>query len=189
MGFFRYELRTTDVTGARDFYIDVFGPEFWSAGVGIVPLPEAAAARGAPAHWLGYIDASHLDATADRFERLGAPAVRDPFGAVLALGSGTGVSGLPVALQVHHSRAREQAVAFYSELFGAEERPLFVTAGSPEIHSQWLFFFRVADIDRSMEQIRRLGGLVLEPTKTPDGDVLVACDDPQGAAFGLRGSG
>jgi len=189
VGFFRYELRTTALTGARDFYTELFGPEFWGAGVGVVPLPEAAAARGAPAHWLGYLGVSDVAGAADRFVRLGAPAFRDPFGAVLALGSATAANGLPVALHVHHSRDREQALAFYSVLCGADDRQLFVTARSPEIHSQWLFFFRVADIERSMERVRTLGGIVVEPTQTPDGDVMVACDDPQGAAFGLMSNG
>jgi predicted enzyme related to lactoylglutathione lyase len=189
VGFCRYELRTTDLSAARDFYIQVFGPEFWDSGVGVTPLPEAAAARGAPAHWLGYIGVSDVAGTADRFQRLGGQALRDPFGAVLALGSETEARESPVVLQVHHSLDRERALDFYSGLFGPADGPMFVSAPSPEIHPQWLFFFRVPGIERSMERVRALGGLVLEPTQTPNGDVVVACDDPQGAAFGLISKG
>ena len=121
--------------------------------------------------------------------RLGGPALRDPFGAVLALSSQAEAPELPVALHVHHSGDRERAVAFYSEWFSSDDRQLFVTAPSPQVHSQWLFFFRCFDFERSMERVRALGGLVLDPAQTPDGDLVVACDDPQGAAFGLMRGG
>ncbi len=186
MGFLRYELRTTDLTAARNFYTDVFGSEFWVSGLGMVPLPEAAAARGAPAHWLGHLGVSDVAGTSDRFVRLGGSALRDPFGAVLALASqAEAAPELPVALRVHHSLDRERASAFYSEWFRPNDRQLFVTAPSPQVHSQWLFFFRCSDFERSVERVRALGGLVLDPVRTPDGDLVVACDDPQGAAFGL----
>jgi predicted enzyme related to lactoylglutathione lyase len=192
-GFYRYELRTTDLDAARDFYSGVFGLEFWDSGVSVVPLPESAAARGAPAHWLGHIAVSDVDAAAGRVvaaggQRLGPTGLRDPLGAVLALGSETEVGAVPgVVLQVHHSLDGELASRFYSELFGSTDGQVFVTADSPRIHPQWLFFFGVSDFEGSMEKIRSLGGLVLEPKHTPSGDLAVACDDPQGAAFGLIG--
>jgi predicted enzyme related to lactoylglutathione lyase len=189
--FFRYELRTPDVEAARDFYSDVFGVKLWDSGVSVVPLPETAAARGAPAHWLGHIGVADVEAAAGRVvaaggQRLGPPAVRDPFGAVLALGSETEVREVPaVVLRVHHSPDRERASGFYSGLFGSTDGQTFVTADSPRIHSQWLFFFEASDFEGSMAKIRARGGLVLEPRHTPGGDLAVACDDPQGAAFGL----
>jgi hypothetical protein len=189
--FFRYELRTTNVNAARAFYSELLGSEFWGSDVTIVPLPEIAAARGAPAHWLGSIGVADIEAASDRVvaaggQRLGRPAVRDPFGAVLALCSEPGLpSPGPVARQVHHSLDHERAKDFYSGLFGSTGHQLFVTAPSPQIHPQWLYFFRVSDIESSIERIRRLGGVAFEPTQTPAGDIFVPCDDPQGAAFGL----
>ena len=53
--FCRYVLRTTDVEGASTFYGDLLGARFWADGINVVQLPPAVAARGAPAHWLGYI--------------------------------------------------------------------------------------------------------------------------------------
>jgi predicted enzyme related to lactoylglutathione lyase len=53
------------------------------------------------------------------------------------------------------------------------------------VHAQWLYFFRTMDLDRALARVRELGGLTLPPSTTPDGHFLAACDDPQGAAFGL----
>src|SRR5678815_2212963 len=102
--FCRYELRTKDVDGARAFYTDLLGRPFWADPIGIVPLPERAAARGAPSHWLGHLGVDEVEDTLQRFvakggEQLGpivtAPdgntkqaTLRDPSGAVLALSSG-----------------------------------------------------------------------------------------------------
>ena len=49
--FVRVLHRARDVAAARAFYTAVLGEQ----SLEIVPLPEAAAARGAPAHWLGAI--------------------------------------------------------------------------------------------------------------------------------------
>jgi len=53
--FCRYQLRTTDVDSAHAFYADLFGADFWRDGIEVQSLPAAAAARGAPPHWLGHI--------------------------------------------------------------------------------------------------------------------------------------
>jgi predicted enzyme related to lactoylglutathione lyase len=58
-------------------------------------------------------------------------------------------------------------------------------ARSPHIHAHWLFFFRVADIEDSLARVRARGGKVLGPMQTSSGDIVAACDDPQGAAFAL----
>jgi len=57
--------------------------------------------------------------------------------------------------------------------------------GRPEVHPQWLFFFEVEDVERAIARVRALGGLALAPTRTPSNAIAVACDDAQGAAFGL----
>ena len=58
--FSRYELRTKDVLGARTFYDRLFGDGSWSERITVVPLPEQAAARGAPSHWLGCVGAPNV---------------------------------------------------------------------------------------------------------------------------------
>src|SRR5689334_7631814 len=65
--FCAYELRTMDVERARAFYNAIFGPSFFSGGIRIAPLPAAAIARGAAAHWLGHIGVDDVSATTDRF--------------------------------------------------------------------------------------------------------------------------
>ena len=75
-----YELMTTDIAGARDFYTKVVGweakdshmsgMEYWmfhagSEGIGgMMTLPEEAKAMGAPPHWLGYVAVKDVDASA-----------------------------------------------------------------------------------------------------------------------------
>jgi predicted enzyme related to lactoylglutathione lyase len=54
-------------------------------------------------------------------------------------------------------------------------------------HAHWLFHFRVADLDRAMDLVRAETGLVLGPFTLPSGERVAVCDDPQGAAFALRG--
>lgn len=58
-------------------------------------------------------------------------------------------------------------------------------ARRPHVHPQWLYFFRTVNLDRAVARVRELGGLTLAPSTTPDGHLMAACDDPQGAAFGL----
>lgn len=58
-------------------------------------------------------------------------------------------------------------------------------ARRPYVHPQWLYFFRTVNLDRAVARVRELGGLTLAPSTTPDGHLMAACDDPQGAAFGL----
>ena len=48
-----------------------------------------------------------------------------------------------------------------------------------------LFFFPVADIENSLSKVRAGGGIALGLRQTPGGDIVVPCDDPQGAAFAL----
>ncbi len=57
--------------------------------------------------------------------------------------------------------------------------------GRAGVHPQWQFFFRTRRLDEAMEHTRAAGGLVLEPMRLSNGARCVACDDPQGGAFGL----
>ncbi len=59
------------------------------------------------------------------------------------------------------------------------------SARRPGVHTHWLFYFAVPDLVVAMAKVRAGGGLVLSPVELPTGQRLVACEDPQGAAFGL----
>jgi uncharacterized protein len=132
--FCRYELRTTDVDGAREFYASVVGGAFWDADVSVVPLPVRAAAMGAVSHWVGHIEADDVDGTMIRIAAQGgqqfgptqrgadgamSASFRDPFGARLALSSVAPPTRRDVvAWHMHHSRDHDRTFAMYSTLFG-----------------------------------------------------------------------
>lgn len=222
--FCHYELRTSDVDAARSFYTGLFGEQFWDSGVAVSRLPAQAAARGAPSHWLGHIAVDDVRATADRFVRAGAaplgpPAgpeasrviLCDPFGAVVALITGTSCDGAgPVAWRHLNADDEKRALTVYETLFGWTSGEAFDlgpqrgrhvnfswgpevgVAGSvsnlaslPGIHPQWLFFFETDDLEGAVTTVRRLGGLALPSVEMPNGALAAPCDDAQGAAFGL----
>jgi uncharacterized protein len=126
--FCRFELRTTDVAAARDFYEAVLGRD----GDGIVELPAAAVVRGARPHWLGHVGVSGVGGvgpTARKLEdrgamRLGAPRggepaiFRDPGGAIVALTEETGPSRAGVIWHHLNTVDAVSAAANYVELFG-----------------------------------------------------------------------
>ena len=73
--FARYDLRTTDPDAARRFYAVVLGLDFDAPAaadepetLAVWPLHDQARARGAPAHWLGNIGVTDVDATARRLQ-------------------------------------------------------------------------------------------------------------------------
>jgi uncharacterized protein len=136
--------------------------------------------------------------------------LKDPFGAILTLTSEPIPPPRPlVAWHLMATIDYQPAFALYSELFGwrstgvvdlAErgQHQLFswddsgATAGSisnvarsPNIHTQWLFYFRVDDAERAAARVTELGGLALPPVRGADGALMTACDDAQGGAFGL----
>jgi predicted enzyme related to lactoylglutathione lyase len=218
--FSRYLLRTTDVEAATAFY----GAVLERCGDGIVPLHEAAIARGARSHWLGHIGVSELggaEAMAARFVergamRLGPPpgvgdfvVLRDPGGAIVAVTNSSAESSAGVIWHQLNTRDPDAAAANYSALFDwsfTEELDLgqlgrhrhFAfdagessiglisdVAGRPEVHTHWLFFFSVPSLDVAVDRVRRHGGVVIGPIALPNGVRVAACDDTQGAAFGL----
>lgn len=89
--FLWYELMTTDVETAVDFYSGLIGwtTQAWEGGDqpytmwmsgdapvgGVMELPADAAAAGAPPHWLAYIGTPDLDATVARAGELGANVI------------------------------------------------------------------------------------------------------------------
>jgi predicted enzyme related to lactoylglutathione lyase len=139
--------------------------------------------------------------------------LRDPQGAVVALSSrGDDCSREGIAWHELHTTDSEQAWSTYAELFGwqateamdlgpdvgryqmfswAPGEPsvggMASTARAPHIHTHWLFYLRVADIDVSLAKVRSLGGVVVNgPMQVPGGDRVAGCEDPQGAAFALH---
>lgn len=95
--FFWYELMTTDIEAARDFYAGVVGwrPESFQGsdlsgrpyivmnagdrGIGgIMGLPDDAAASGMPPAWLGYIYSADTDASVEALTKAGGHVHRAP---------------------------------------------------------------------------------------------------------------
>ena len=136
--------------------------------------------------------------------------LNDPFGAKLALMPSRSTPHVDrVAWHLLSTRDETQAIELYAGILGwtpldhqdLGERGRHVTftwdgsrspvgsacdiARRPHVHAQWLYFFRVPDLDASLARVRELGGLTLPATTTPEGARVAACDDPQGAAFGL----
>jgi predicted enzyme related to lactoylglutathione lyase len=137
--------------------------------------------------------------------------LRDPFGDVIAVRARAGSANeSPVVWHQLHTRDVEDAWALYHELFGwAHKQTLDVpdpvggyrlfawteagvpvggmgnTARWPGVHTHWLFYLPVVDIDEAAARVRALGGTAMDSFALPDGMRLVACEDPQGAAFGL----
>ncbi|MCB9598192.1 MAG: hypothetical protein H6719_36095 [Sandaracinaceae bacterium] len=137
--------------------------------------------------------------------------VRDPFGAVVSVrGEGLGARHAPVAWHHLHSADADGSWRVYSELFGWVEagrieapdleggHRLFAwTAGGapvgsvantarwPGVHAHWLFHFPVADVEAAARRVRELGGTAMGVVELTGGARVTACEDPQGAAFGL----
>jgi len=147
--FIWYELLTTDVTAARDFYGKVIG---WSmkdvtasetvytvmtAGDaplgGLLDLPMEARQFGASPRWIGYVAADDIDATAAEIRRLGGAVlvpptdsnigrisiVADPQTATFAL-----VTGLTYG-QRRSSALDELGCVGWHELLAADRREVF----------------------------------------------------------------
>lgn len=134
--FFQVTLRTTDVEAARAFYSALLGGE----GLDIVKLHEQAVARGAPAHWLPFLDVGDVDRASALFLERGATAlapkwvnpkgveaavVRDPGGAVIALAKPPGPQTVRPAVAWYSLNTHdvERAKKNYSELFGWDFGP------------------------------------------------------------------
>ncbi len=135
--------------------------------------------------------------------------LRDPGGAVVALADASAESSADVVWHQLNTREPARAAANYCALFGWSltarlalgelgEHESFAfgngevsvgaisdVEGRPEVHAHWLFFFAVPSLNAAVERVRAHGGLVIGPIELPNGLRLAACDDPQGAAFGL----
>jgi len=137
--------------------------------------------------------------------------LRDPFGAVIAVRTGElGPADDRVAWHQLHTHDAAQSWAMYTNLFGWVHlttidvpdleggHRLFAwrdgseavgsvanTARQAGVHDHWLFYFAVTDVAASVARVRALGGTAMQPLQLAGGRYLAACEDPQGAAFGL----
>jgi predicted enzyme related to lactoylglutathione lyase len=140
--------------------------------------------------------------------------LRDPGGAVVALGTPPATSphaSVGVVWHVLNTNDAARATENYRDLFGwtltgrieagadgtfqqfawqaggESVGAIADIAARPHVHPHWLFFFEVDALDTALDATRAAGGVVaLEPLALPGGQRIAVCDDPQGAAFGLR---
>ena len=135
--------------------------------------------------------------------------LRDPGGAIVAVTDSSAESSAGVVWHQLNTRDPDTAATNYSALFGwsftekaemgqlrrhqrfafgAGESSVGLISdveGRPEVHTHWLFFFSVPTLDVAVDRVRRHGGIVIGPIELPNGVRVAACDDAQGAAFGL----
>ena len=184
---------------------------------------------GHAADWLGYVGVDDVDATAARIKRLGGTVYVEPTDvpnisricvavdrqmAMIALLKWLTPGQEPAALSApgrvgwHELLAadREQAFAFYAELFGWQKADadtgavgtyqMFSAGGEtiggmftkqPEMPvPYWLYYFNVGDIDVAMRRVKAGGGGIRSsPVEVPGGSWVVQCTDPQSAIFAL----
>lgn len=135
--------------------------------------------------------------------------LRDPGGAIVAVTDSSAESAAGVVWHQLNTRDPDTAATNYSALFdwsftervdlgqlrrhqrfafGAGESSVGLISdveGRPEVHTHWLFFFSVPSLDVAVDRVRRHGGVVIGPIELSNGVRVAACDDAQGAAFGL----
>lgn len=141
--------------------------------------------------------------------------LRDPFGAIVALRPTSPGPG-PHCVRWHLLNAADEVRAFgwYAGLCGWSPLPSLDTGSEtgrhltftwdettevrgsvsnlarlPHVHPHWLFFFATEDLEESLARVRIHGGLTLPVVATAQGNLVAACEDPQGAAFGLHQAG
>ncbi len=135
--------------------------------------------------------------------------LRDAGGAIVAVTDGVAESKAGVVWHQLNASDPTSSAADYSTLFGwlftskidlgsrGRHQHFAFGAGSancgvisdiqgrPGVHTHWLFFFGVPSLDSAIGRVREHGGVVLGPTQLLNGVRIAACDDAQGAAFGL----
>jgi len=167
--FCRLELRTSDVPSARTFYQELLGDETLET----TELPAPAVARGAPAHWLGYIGVEDVQQRAEAFADRGATllgqmqhtgdggkavVLRDTAGVVVGLSTPPAREARtrPVWQELYTLDA-DKASSNYCEMFGWElqERLNLASAG----HHQCFAWKRGAANSGSIIDIAGLEGV------------------------------
>ena len=136
--------------------------------------------------------------------------IKDPGGAVVGAWQPnevkgfelTGEAGAPAWFELH-TGAYDDAVSFYRDVFGWDTHVMsdsdefrYTTLGegegalagimddAPE-PSGWNVYFEVADVDAALEQVKELGGTVVEPAQDTPYGRLARAADPTGAPFRL----
>jgi hypothetical protein len=180
-------------------------PAHWLGHIGVADV-DAVAAR------LREAGSEPLGARQQRADGSSYAVVRDPFGAVVAVRQpARRPRAAPVVWHQLHTRDLDAAWKLYEALFGWSHTAsldvpdpsgghrLFAWEGSAAsvgsmantarwagVHPHWLFYFPVSDLDAALARVVARGGVsAASPIALPNGDRLVPCDDPQGAAFGL----
>ncbi|MBX2865017.1 MAG: VOC family protein, partial [Leptolyngbyaceae cyanobacterium MAG.088] len=140
--------------------------------------------------------------------------VKDPTGAVVSLWQAKGHIGAGLVNEVNtfcwaelQTRGADKAAEFYKAIFGwelevDEKPPNYISTKvkghyncgmfdmdkanlPPEIPSNWAVYFNVADLDKSLEIVNRLGGKALmDPIEIEPGRFTTIMD-PQGATLAL----
>ncbi len=147
--------------------------------------------------------------------------IADPQGAVFAAYAGTGTPPAEQAAAKNgefswHELAttdHEAAFKFYNALFGWEKTEAMDMgdAGTYQMYGRkgmtlggmynkpaempapphWLIYAKVSNVDEAVEQVKKIGGQVLNgpmDVPGPSGDRVAQCMDPQGVAFALHSS-
>jgi len=140
--------------------------------------------------------------------------VRDPGGVMVALGGTGAPSSVEIGWRQLTTADAPRAARLYAEICGwsigdevdlgavGRSRPIVWAPGEasragitaiedrPELHANWLSFFVVPSMEKAIREIVARGGKVVGPMTLPSsgpgaGDRVAACDDAQGAAFGI----
>ncbi|TAU87922.1 VOC family protein [Rhizobium leguminosarum] len=208
---------------------------FEADGIGVAGLMEFPAeleGKGIPPNWTGYVDVDDVDQSAKDFAANGGSVrrppediptigrfavVADPHGAVLCIMTPAPMEkpmpelafDAPGNIGWHELYAGngEQALAFYSKLFGWTKHSdfdmgpmgvyyLFAHNGrqiggmmtKPENMPMpfWCYYFIVPTLDAAIERVASGGGKVVNgPMEVPGGSWIIQATDPQGAFFCL----
>lgn len=223
--------------GTKDASIPGMAYTLFTAGdvsvSGLMDLPEDARRMGAQPNWIGYVGTDDVDAATARIRHLGGAVhvppkdipsvsrfsvVADPQMVTLGLlkwlkpgQDQPAEPGAPGRVGWYELLAtdREQALAFYGEVFGWQKADAadvssmgtyqLFSAGGQTVGGMftkpsmvpapfWLYYFNIEDIDAAAERVKAGGGQILKgPVKVPSGGWIVQCTDPQGAMFALIG--
>ncbi|MGO6818000.1 VOC family protein [Rhizobium brockwellii] len=208
---------------------------FEANGIGVAGLMEFPAeleGKGIPPNWTGYVDVDDVDQSAKDFAANGGSVRRPPediptigrfavvadrHGAVLCIMTPAPMENPMPELDVDapgnigwrelYAGNGEEAVAFYSKLFGWTKHSdfdmgpmgvyyLFAHNGrqiggmmtKPENMPMpfWCYYFIVPTLDAAIERVTSGGGKVVNgPMEVPGGSWIIQATDPQGAFFCL----
>ena len=207
-GYFNFEKDGELVAGCMNQMPDSSTPDIWSVYLQVADAKETVAA--AVAHG-GQVVADAMDV-----DDLGTMAVLvDVGGAAIGMwqpgehkGFGDrGIPGTPSWFELH-TRAYAESLSFYKDVFGWELHTMsdeadfkYSTLGDedpragvmdaasflPEgVPSHWAIYFQVADADKTLARVQKLGGSILEPAQDTPYGRLATATDTTGARFKLQ---